>query len=74
MLFDGFGLLLFAFWPVIVPFWVWTEISAKKLREQDKERKRIDAEQKLTNPNYGLSMDEQIDKLRSIHNELNKTK
>jgi len=62
----------FIIWPII-PVLAWLEIGAKRMREEEKERKLQEEEMKRTNPNYGLSTDEQIEKLRDIHNQLNKT-
>ena len=64
------ALVFFAFWPVVLPLWVWGEIGAKKLREKEEKRKLLESIKKAKNPNYGLSMDQQIDKLRTLHDEL----
>ena len=64
---------MLALWPILLPLWVWLEVGAKRIREKEKERKREEEEMKEKNPHYGLSMDEQIEKLRKIHNQLETT-
>ncbi|MEM0966493.1 MAG: hypothetical protein AAGJ81_10125 [Verrucomicrobiota bacterium] len=66
------AIAMVAIWPILLPLWVWLEIGAKRVREKEKERRLQEEEMKQKNPYHGLSMDEQIDRLRDIHSQLEK--
>ncbi len=53
-------------WPIAVPIWIWSESSAKNENAKAKRRSEEEEEKKQTDPHYGLTLDQKIEKLRDI--------
>ena len=64
----GVGLILIGIliWPIAVPVWIWSERSAKKEKEKFLKEQKEEEKRKKTDPNYGLSMKQKIEKLREL--------
>ncbi|ADE55920.1 hypothetical protein [Coraliomargarita akajimensis] len=70
-IFKGSILLaVIATWPVSLPIWIWADCSSKKEEQDFQKKEEAEAQKRKLNPHYDLSTEDQIEKLREIHDQI----